>query len=62
MTLQEMEKRMIEATLERNGGNIKESAAALGIEAEKGSFGCLLFFGSSVLGVKIAPCFFAPPP
>jgi DNA-binding NtrC family response regulator len=32
MTLQEMERRMIEATLERTGGNIKESAAVLGID------------------------------
>jgi DNA-binding NtrC family response regulator len=32
MTLQEMEKRMIEATVQRTGGNIKESAAILGID------------------------------
>jgi DNA-binding NtrC family response regulator len=32
MTLQEMERRMIEATLERTGRNIKESAAQLGID------------------------------
>jgi DNA-binding NtrC family response regulator len=32
MTLQEMEKRMIEATLQRTAGNIKESATILGID------------------------------
>jgi DNA-binding NtrC family response regulator len=32
MTLQEMEKRLIVATLERTGGNIKESATLLGID------------------------------
>jgi transcriptional regulator of acetoin/glycerol metabolism len=32
MTLQEMEKIMIMATLQRTGGNIKESAAILGID------------------------------
>jgi DNA-binding NtrC family response regulator len=32
MTLQDMEKQMIIATLQRTGGNIKESAASLGID------------------------------
>jgi DNA-binding NtrC family response regulator len=32
MTLQEMEKQLIVATIERTGGNIKESAAILGID------------------------------
>jgi DNA-binding NtrC family response regulator len=32
VTLQDMEKRMIEATLQRTAGNIKESAAVLGID------------------------------
>jgi transcriptional regulator of acetoin/glycerol metabolism len=32
MTLDELEKRAIAATLERTGGNIKESAAILGID------------------------------
>jgi DNA-binding NtrC family response regulator len=32
MTLQEMEKQLIAATIERTGGNIKESAAILGID------------------------------
>ena len=32
MTLQEMEKQLITATLERTGGNIKESASILGID------------------------------
>jgi DNA-binding NtrC family response regulator len=32
MTLQDMERRMIEATLERTGRNIKEAAAVLGID------------------------------
>ena len=32
MTLQEMEKHLIAATIERTGGNIKESAAILGID------------------------------
>ena len=32
MTLQEMEKLLIAATLERTGGNIKEAAALLGID------------------------------
>ncbi len=32
MTLQEMEKRLIVATIQRTGGNIKESAAILGID------------------------------
>ncbi len=32
MTLEEMEKHAIAATLERHQGNIKESAAALGID------------------------------
>jgi DNA-binding NtrC family response regulator len=32
MTLAEMERRMIEATLRRNQGNVKETAAALGID------------------------------
>ena len=32
MTLQEMEKQLIVATIQRTGGNIKESAAILGID------------------------------
>lgn len=32
LSLQEVEKRMIEAAIERKGGNIKEAAAALGID------------------------------
>jgi transcriptional regulator of acetoin/glycerol metabolism len=32
MTLQEMEKLLIVATLERTSGNIKESASVLGID------------------------------
>jgi transcriptional regulator of acetoin/glycerol metabolism len=32
MTLAEMEKLLIAATLQRTGGNIKESAAILGID------------------------------
>ena len=32
MTLREMEKQLIVATIERTGGNIKESAAILGID------------------------------
>jgi DNA-binding NtrC family response regulator len=32
VTLQEMEKRVIEATIQRSGGNIKESATILGID------------------------------
>jgi transcriptional regulator of acetoin/glycerol metabolism len=32
MTLQEMEKLLIASTIQRTGGNIKESAAMLGID------------------------------
>ncbi len=32
MTLAEMERLMIEATLRRTGGNVKEAAASLGID------------------------------
>jgi len=32
LTLQDLEKQAVEAALERSGGNVKEAAAALGID------------------------------